>query len=198
MPIHKWPLNELLISRIFEFANTPFTLDAFRQKWTTFGWTHESKTGDEFGFRVQIGGGLSFNIDPAGDRVVGAALPFCYWEGYDPQFRSDIPEFERERTAFNTEFLSTAQLTERLLAAPFAHWHDSDHDAHRAKVWAGKNGLLILQEASFDLQFGMELNFWLVSLSPAKFSPTSPLIDWLCEYSRIEHAKAGFPKITRE
>lgn len=195
MPIHKWPLSEALVSRLFEFANAPFTLEDFSKRWTAFGWTYESKPGDEFGFRVRIAGGLSLAIDPAGTRVIGAALPFYYWEDYDPQFRSDFLEYERGRDAYKSEFDLAAELTTRLLSVPFADWQDSDRDAHRAKVWVGSHGLLILQEAGFDLQFGMELNFWLTPLSPSEFRPTPPLIDWLCAASQLQHEKSGFPKI---
>src|SRR5436190_15326983 len=102
-------------------------------------------------------GGLSLSVDPLGSEVVGASLAFCYWEDFEPRSDDDRGEYERERRAYGEEFEAAGHLARCVLPPPITHWTDADKDAHRAIVWQGEHGLLILQQASFDPQFGIEI-----------------------------------------
>jgi hypothetical protein len=195
MAIHRYPINNHMVLRLFEFTSTPFRLRDFQAVWKRLGWSYTPTTGDEYGFRVSVDTDWPFIIDPLGERIVAAILPFFYWDDYDPAFRKDLAVLDQERSQFESEFDSVAKLAEGLLSAPLCRWQDADKSAHRAMVWAGKDGVLVLQQADFDLQFGRELNFWLAPIQPGEFTPSTPLIDWLCQYSRAVHEKLGFPPL---
>lgn len=195
MAIHKRPLTKTLVRQLYELACTPFRLTAFRERWVSFGWTCEPDLGDEFGFPVQVADSWALTIDPLGAQVVGASLPFYYWEDYDPEFHDDLEEYNRQRRAYDEEFESAVNLAGATLPPPVQSWTNADKDAHRAIVWEGSRGLLILQQACFDPQFGIELDFWLEGCSRREFRPKTPLIDWLCKRSKRLHAKRGFPPL---
>lgn len=186
-------MTDDLVRQLYELACTPFRLASFRERWESFGWSYEPSVGDEFGFHVQAPGGWSLIIDPFGEEVVGASLPFYYWEDYDPRWHDDLNEYQRQRLAYSDEFETAAGLARRVLPAPAMFWTDEDGDAHRAVVWVGGHGLLILQQACFDPQFGIELDFWLTGCSMQDFRPTTPLIDWLCKRGQSLHAERDFP-----
>jgi hypothetical protein len=191
----KAPVTDTLVRQLFELASTPFLLRAFRDRCEKFGWSYRPEDGDEFGFRLRVSDGLSMSIEPLGDQVISATLPFYYWEDYEPQFHQSPKEYERQREAYQAKFQATTELAQQILPPPVLRWRDADKDAHLAIGWAGEHGLLLLQQAAFDLQFGMELNFWLMGGTIEEFKPETPLIDWLCERSRESHDKRGFPRL---
>jgi len=148
-----------------------------------------------------VGDDASLLVDPLGDEIIGASLSFYAWEGYDPEFHKSAAEYASERDAYNAAFDAAAELARGVLPPPLMEWTDArpsvGADAHRAMVWEGTHGLLILQQAAFDLQFGLELMFWLMGCSRNEFRPTTPLIEWLCDRSRSLHDKHGFPPLAR-
>jgi hypothetical protein len=189
-------LTSALVRQLFELANTPFRLHPFRERWESFGWSYQPEPGDEFSFRVHPSDRLSLLVQPLGDEVIDASLAFYYWENYDPEFHDDPRKFDRELKAFEREFEVAARLARRILPPPLQLWTDDDKDAHKAIIWKGGNGLLILQQACFDPQFGIEVDFWLTSCPPQEFRPTSPLIDFLCNYGQRLHATRKFPPLS--
>ena len=195
MAIHQRPLTETLVRQLYELACTPFRLASFRDRWDSFGWSYKPSVGDEFGFQVQVPGAWPLSTDPLGEEVIGASLPFYYWEDYDPEFHDDPEEYRHQRQAYDDEFETAVGLARRVLPTPVQFWTDADEDAHRAVVWGGDHGLLILQQACFDPQFGIELDFWLAGCSRQDFHPATPLIDWLCKRSQSLHAEHDFPPL---
>jgi hypothetical protein len=193
--IHHYPLTEAIVRQLYALAWTPFRLPSFRERWESFGWSYEPGMGDEFGFRVRIHDEWSLSIDPLGEHIIGASLAFHYWEDYEPEFHDNPEEYRRQRQAYDDKFEAAAKLAQRVLPTPMRFWTDADEDAHRAIVWEGEHGLLILQQAGFDPQFGIELDFWLEGCSKDDFQPNTPLIDWLCRRSRSLHAKGDFPPL---
>ncbi len=181
---HKKSLTNTLIHQLYELVCTPFRLASFQKQWDSFGWSYTPSIGDEFGFQVQLTPGWSLSVDPLGDEIISATLPFYYWENYDPKFHEDLGEYTRQRQEYNAAFETAASLARRLLPPPIQFWTDADEDAHKAIAWEGDHGLLILQQACFDPQFGIDLDFWLTNCSRQDFHPTMPLIDWLTEHSR--------------
>lgn len=195
MAIHKRQLTKGLVRQLYDLACTPFRLGSFRERWDSFGWSYKPGSGDEFGFPVEVPGNWPLTIDPLGAKVVGASLPFYYWENYNPEFHEDLKEYQRQRQAFDDEFDSAASLAGRVLPTPLQSWTDADEDAHKAVIWEGEHGLLILQQACFDPQFGIELDFWLAGCSRTDFRPSTPLIDWLCKRNQRLHSKQDFPPL---
>jgi hypothetical protein len=194
MAIQSLPLSDTIVLQLFELACTPFRLASHRERWDSFGWSCP-RDASEFGFQVQIPGGWWLGVDPLGEQVVGATLAFYCWEDYSPQFHDDLQEYKRQRHAYDVEFEAAASRARRVLPAPVQSWADADKDAHKAVVWEGTDGLLILQQASFDSQFGIEIDFWLEGCSMVDFRPSTPLIDWLCKRSQNLHAEHGFPPL---
>lgn len=186
-------LTEELIRRLFKLSCTPFTLTEFRKRWHEYGWRHEPSASDRYGFQVEVPEGITFQVDPLGAEIVGASFPFCYWEDYDPDFHKDRGEYERQKCAYDAQFEAAAGLCQRILSAPFITRTDPDKDAHRAIAWEGSHGILILQQACFDPQFGIEVNFWLSSCSRGEFRPEGTLIGWLCQRSQRLHEQNGHP-----
>ena len=192
--IHKVAVTDMLVSQLFELANTPFLLRDFRMRWEEFGWSYEPGHSDEFGFHVYGPNHASMNVVPHGSRVILAILPFYAWEGYELSWHADPAEYERERVLYEAEFLATAALGERILPPPILRWRDADKNAHAAIAWAGDYGVLVLQQAACDLQFGMEINFWLMRCTSEEFAPHTPLIDWLCAWgNKLHEGRAPLP-----
>ena len=191
------PIDEKVVRQLHELADTPFAVDAFRDRWRAFGWTYDPHPGDEFGFRVRVDGERDLAVDPLGGEVLCAYLSFLYWEDYEPQWHEERAEYERQRSAYEAAFDAAGDLARRVLPPPMAEWTDANADAHRAIIWGGTHGLLVLQQAAFDTQFGLELNFWLARPPAEGFRPTTPLIDWLCQLSRRQHDARGFPPLRR-
>jgi len=181
------PPTETLVRRLFELACTPFKLDAWRNRWREYGWSHDRWDSDEYGFRVVLPEGWVLMVDPVGGDLVGASLPFYYWE--------DAEDDARQKQAFDRSFETTSELASRVLSEPILRLADADSDGHRAVAWAGSHGILILQQACFDPQFGIEVDFWLTNCSKDEFCPNTPLIDWLVQRSQRIHDERGFPPL---
>ena len=184
-----------LIDGLFQLANTPFRLADWREQWAKFGWTHHAKMGDAFGFRVTIPGGPWLTVDPLGEAVECAMLPFFWWEDFSLRDHPDRASYDAARQAYEDAFSGACSMAERALPPAVARWRDDDKDGHQARVWEGRHGLLILQQACFDPQFGIELNFWLMEGTRKDFAPTTPLIDWLGQRSKAVHDQRGFPPV---
>jgi hypothetical protein len=157
-----------------------------------YGWSYKPAPGPEFGFEVRIPGCWPLVVDPLGNRIIGASLPFYYWEDFDPEFHDDASEYRRQRQAFDGAFEAALKLAQEVLPPPFLEWTDADDDAYRAVIWEGEQGVFLLQQACFDPQFGVEIDCWLEGCSKIDFRPATPLIDWLNRRSQRLHAKGGF------
>jgi len=187
------PISPITIQQLYELANTPFSLHQFRQRWNEFGWHYQPQSSDPFGFSVRVSVDQVLAVDPCGDDVICAFLPFLYWEDYDLAQHQDRGEWQRQRRAYDAAYETTTDLANSVLTPSKLHWQDDDVEGHKAAAWPGAHGLLILQQAAFDVQFGMEINFWLTRCSEDAFHPTTPLIDWLTRLSQAEHDRRGFP-----
>jgi hypothetical protein len=156
MSIEAQPLDETVVRQLYELACTPFTLSAFEERWKSFGWSHEPDASDCYGFRVDVPGRWDLWVDPLGSEIVCASLPFCYWEDYDPEDHADPAEYRRQRCTYDDAFETAESLAKRVLPRFLQSWTDADENKHRAAVWEGDHGLLVLQQAGFDPQFGIE------------------------------------------
>jgi hypothetical protein len=122
-------------------------------------------------------------VDPVDHGLIQACLPFHYWEEYDPEFHEDPKEYSRQKKMFDGRFDDALAVALRQLPEPFLRWTDDNARAHRAVAWEGNEGILILQQASRDPQFGIELDFWLARGKKEDFRPRTPFLDWLTQRS---------------
>jgi hypothetical protein len=104
--MHKVALNATLITQLHELVSAPFTLPAFNERWNQFGWTYEPADDDEFGFRVRVSNDLMLGVDPLGNNVLLASLPFVYWEKYDPRWHPSAASYSLELEEYNSEYLA--------------------------------------------------------------------------------------------
>lgn len=192
--IHETPPTRELVRQLHELASTPFDLAAHRRRWEGYGWDYRPSPEDRFGFQVSVPEHGSLWIDPLGREVLGARLPFCFWETRDPDRHVDAREHRRQRNAFDLAFFNAGILAEEELEVAPKLWTDRDADAHRACIWETEHGLLILQQACFDLQSGLEIHFWLERRS-ADFATETPLIDGCIRRSSERHDAEGFPEL---
>jgi hypothetical protein len=175
--------TEDLIRRVFQLTCTPFRLAAWGERWSEYGWSHDPSPSDKFGITVGLPEGWILLVSPIADGSIEGCLPLHYWEEFDPELHRDPEEYSRQKKAFDTRFEAAAELALRHLPEPFLRWTDADQTAHRAIAWEGTEGILILQQASRDPQFGIEVDFWLARCKKSEFRPRTPLIDWLMQRS---------------
>ena len=175
--------TETMIRRLFELACTPFQVSLWRTRWSVYGWCFDSEPSEPDDFLVTLPEGIALRVSADGDRLTGASLPFCFWEDFSADDHQNAPEFFREKKEFDACLDDAADLASRVLPKPFLQWQDKDDRGHRAFAWKGTEGILILQQASVDPQFGIEVDFWLTANGGLEFSPRTPLIDYLTRRS---------------
>jgi hypothetical protein len=171
--------TELLVRRLYDLACMPRDLDSWKARWGEYQWDQDSLEVDPSRIQVSLPEGWILQLFGEDGTLLGASLPFYYWENYEPEFHDDPLEFAREKRLYDARFDGTAELALRSLPEPLLRWTDKDQDAHRAIAWAGTHGILILQQACVDPQFGIEVNFWIADCPSSEFRPETPLIDWL-------------------
>ena len=176
-------MTETMVRRLYELACTPFLLSKWQERWSSYGWSFDPEPSEPYAFQVTLPEGIALRVHAEDDRVTAASLPFYFWEEFSPEDHEDPAEFSRQKKAFDAGFDDAAAVAARLLPEPFLQWRDQDERAHRAVAWQGTEGILILQQASVDPQFGLEVDFWLTQGRRQDFHPETPLIDWL---SRLE------------
>jgi hypothetical protein len=193
---HRSP-TATLVARLAALADTPFRLGAFLDLWREFGWDARpgASASERFGLRVDVPGGWQLLVDPLRAAVLGASLPFCYWDGYQREGHPDPKDWQRERARFDRAFEGAAELAMTVLRRAPVEWADQDPDRHRAAFWCGAHGVLILQQACADPQFGVEVDFWLHPGPLERLEPSSPLIDRLTGASQDAHSRDGFPPL---
>lgn len=173
------PVSMTLIRQLHTLAFTPFLFAAFRSQWQAFGWSYIPDSSDAFGFYVTINDQLRLLVQPSGGRIGCATLPFCYWERYHPENHPTIESYRQARQGYDRIYEQVFQTTVAALDPPQYVGRDIDTDAHSYAVWRSEHALLLLQQCAFDVQFGVEINFWLEPHHGETFVPTSPLVDWL-------------------
>lgn len=184
-----------MIKQIYQLACTPFLIEDWRKILMTYDWYSEPNDCDEFCISIEITEDFYFSIDPLGKEILSAILPFYYWEDYEPEWHENIEEYNRQLKLYNEEFELVKTIALTVLPPPFFYWTDLDEDRHKTVIWEGKHGILILQQACGDIQFGMEINLWLENCSKDEFNPKISLIDWLEKRSQNIRDRQGFPKI---
>ena len=133
MAIHKRPLTTTLVRQLFELACTPFKLATFHERWNSYGWSYQLSAGDDFGFQVQVPHVWPLSVDPLGEEIIGATLPFLYWDDLedwdddeDWEIYAGREEYKRQRDAYDAEFEAATKLALATLPPPWQYWTDAD------------------------------------------------------------------------
>ncbi len=193
--MHKLPLTKRLILELNSLSNSPFTLKKIQKMWKSLGWSYLPSSGDDISIQISINENFRFLVDPLGNIFTNASFPILYWEKFAPKYYDDAKEYKNQKQQFDFEFERAKQLALKILPQPSINWIDKDKNGHKAVIWEGRHGLLILQQACFDPQFGYEINFWLQNCTLEQFVPTSPLIDWLIQRNYHFHEVNGHSKL---
>lgn len=183
------PSDEVL-GGLWELASRPFTLAAFSAFWNQRAWSWDRTSSDEYGFQVSIQGHYPLWVDPLGSEILSARLPICYLDAFDGD---SSPALTREE--FDAAFHALKRRVLSLAGTPTLEWKDDNQNGYRATAWTVPNGVIIVQQAAFDPEFGDALCIWLDGMNPTELAPTTPLVDWLCARSRAAHDRHGFPAL---
>lgn len=177
---------------VVELANTPFDLASFRQVWERFGARWNSSGGDEFGFNLVVGHGYPLWVDPLGSRIISARLPTCYLDDW----HDGAQTASGDRAVFDSVWVRLANRVRSLVGAPALHWCDKDTVGYRATVWKAAHGLLFVQQAAIDSEFGDEVCLTAESMRIEEFTPFDTLARLQRERSRRLHDEHGFPPLS--
>lgn len=157
------PGFEPFLDKVEEVANSSFAFDAALKYCEKNGWSVEDKL-EGSGIDAYIADGLKiswvlFNDPPA----FPSAIVYLYW--YDP----DDPEFETYKQPREVGFDEPYEEAVRLITQKWgkpdrqAVWETQAYDdgSHQFAVWRRGNGVVLLEQAEIDIQFGMDINLWL-------------------------------------
>lgn len=109
-----------------------------------------------------------------------AILSLCWWDTYEKTQHANFQSWQKEREEFDKCYSVSLASAIEVIGPPRIEGADTDENRHRYAIWRGKAGLLILQQSSYDPQFGLDVNYWVQPWSGSDPKPTSPFIDWLC------------------
>ena len=172
---------EPLIRPLFQLANTPMEPTSFRAACQSFGELDASSSFDDlWWFRCAPRLALMVSVDVYDPpvKIRFAVLSFCWWES-----EHGVPEVAgAEQFEFDQTFVTARNRTVDVLGAPLLQGRDADDQGHRWAIWRGATGLLVLQQSSYDPQFGVDVNFWVCPWTEPDVEPLSPLIDWLTSH----------------
>jgi hypothetical protein len=112
-------------------------------------------------------------------KVNCAILSICWWETFTEVDHASAATFAAEEATFHAIYADTLKKTVADIGYPLLQGVDTNCYFHHWAIWRGETALLILQESSYDVQFGLDINFWIRPWSSGNPQPTSPLIDWV-------------------
>ena len=188
----KLDVDDQTIRCVIELANMPFDLESFRQVWEHFGASWSPSGGDEFGFNLAVGPRYPLWVDPLGSRIISARLPTCYLNDWHDGDRTA----GGERAIFDSAWARLADHVQSFVGAPALQWCDKDTARYRVTVWKAAHGLLFVQQAAIDSEFGDEVCLTAESVSLEEFTPFDTLARWQRERSRRLHDEHGFPPLS--
>ncbi len=119
--------------------------------------------------------------DDAAPVVKDALLSVCWWETHDRNDHDSDASYAAERHEFDAAFTAALAAAEAAAGPRLLSGRDDDQDAHCWALWRGRTGLFVVQQSSYDLQFGMDVNFFVRPWIGAEPRPTSPFLRWLID-----------------
>ncbi|MCA9614014.1 MAG: hypothetical protein KC586_14755 [Myxococcales bacterium] len=142
---------------------------------------------EEHAFRFdRHGEDTGFVASFQGERLSFCYVALCYW----PTFERDVHEddvWTRERDAFDRVFELALEEGVARVGTPSDQWEElhADAGAMRTATWQAWGGTLVLQQAEYDGEFGVEVNWWWSPNVKDVASHTRPFVDWLERASRF-------------
>lgn len=121
MTIEKIHITETIIKQMYHLACTPFYLENWRKILMTYDWYSEPTDCDRFCIAIKITEDFYFSIDPLGKEIIGAILPFYYWEDYEFEWHETIEEYHRQLKLYNEEFELVKTIALKVLPSPFVY-----------------------------------------------------------------------------
>jgi hypothetical protein len=177
-PFWERPLPGKLLREFLELASTPFDFERHRDLWHSFEWSHIPSADDQYGIRLELPGGSWALIQPHGSHIGSYSAPVCYWENFDQASNMPSEAFRLERERYDRCYRALADAVTAVLGAPLETATETAPTCSYS-IWRLAHALVIVQQAAFDVQFGIEVNLWLEPWEGPLPQIRPPLIDWL-------------------
>ena len=115
-----------------------------------------------------------------GGMTVGAAvLSTCWWDTVHRHDAGDDDSYAAEQRAYDDAYDDALRAAEAVAGQPDFSGRDQGTYPHRWALWRGRTGLFVVQQSAYDLQFGVDVNYWVRPWTARRIEPTEPFIDWL-------------------
>ncbi len=180
------------IRQLYELVNDLSDNESFINRCQKFSVLDKSMSDSNY-LRFQINEEIAFLIgidDPEQNssrkKISCAILSVCWWETYSESDHKTRELYNEERERFESIYYKLLKLTIGQIGNPFLLNKDNDQKAYNYAIWKRESGLLILQQSSYDPQFGHDINYWLQPWEANReIKPTVPFTDWLLQNSRM-------------
>lgn len=193
MSIEYVDFSVLPIREMFSLTSTDFTAAAFREKCTPWA-SLDGSGSDEDLLQFELGNDIFMQVplfcksgkmtaSVARFEAVSAAITSVLW--WDSWNERDSSQYIVERRLFDEKYAELVLQVSRELGAPIAQREDCDATKHKYAFWRGANGLFIVQQSSFDLQFGVDINLWIQPWAGPNPEPSGPFVDFLCKLQSV-------------
>jgi hypothetical protein len=178
MMIQTWPSAYEAAAVMWRMANLPFSAATFRAQCMLLG---ELDTDDGFLWQYRRADGPPLIVGANGDTVDVALLSSCWWATYDRHFdhRNDETSHKIELAAFDDAFHAAQDAAVAVAGPPLKQGRDRGRYQHRWALWQGRTGLFAVQQSDYDIQFGLDVNFWVTGWDSDTVEPGDPFFIWL-------------------
>jgi len=177
-PFWERPLPAKLLRELLELASTPFDFERHRDLWRSYEWPYAPSHDDQYGIRLELPGGSWVLIQPHGPHMGSYSAPVCYWENFDQKSSMPGEAYRLERERYDHCYRALADDVTALLGDPLVTATETAPTCSYS-IWRLAHALVIVQQAAFDVQFGIEVNLWLEPWEGPLPQIRPPLIDWL-------------------
>lgn len=173
------------VTELYELVNEICDYDLFVNRCKEFSVLDKSVS-DEAYLRFQLGEqlvllvGVDSHCRDQTKLISCAVLSVCWWETYSKLDHTTLKAYSEERGCFEAVYERFLSVAISRIGKPTFQNRDNDERAYNYAIWRRKAGLLILQQSSYDPQFGHDINYW-IQPWPAdrEIIPTVPFTDWL-------------------
>lgn len=193
MSIESVDFSLLPLREMFELTATNFSVAAFRVECEKFA-QFDAQNSDEDLLQMQISDGIFMQVPlSCGMHSKGSELPLklstvnagitsvLWWDSYA---ETNSPSYSFEHNLFNGKYNELLVKAKSALGDPSFEGQNQDAMAHKFAFWRGKNGLFVVQQSAFDLQFGYDINLWVQPWTGPNPEPGKLFIDVLTERLR--------------
>lgn len=199
--IQRFPGFVAPVARLFELANRSFLPDDIRNGCERFSRLESDPERDDnwyFSFpgvnELRMVVSTESEVAERDERgrprlkhtfVTSIILLVCLWETFEPSAHPDLFSFELEKREFDRLFQAEFECARGIIGEPFLKGQDPDLQAHQYAVWKGTTGLLVLQQCAYDIQYGLDINYWVLPWNGGEIRPAPSMIDWLFRQDRL-------------